>query len=193
MDLNHNKMAAIKEEPFEWVDVVEEKYVIDDSPSSSSQTQLEWDKVLEEEESLTDGSSSANAHVINKQSQQFICNVYEYIKKNNIGKGPIGETAKAFKLNRQTVSKIIKRGPQSPKRHGHKRRKFEKMDDLTFDLVHREISSYYDKGEIPTAADLLVRLRQICEFPYKETQLRELVKKLGFKFGPSGKKRYAKE
>ena len=142
MDLNHNKMAAIKEEPFEWVDVVEEKYVIDDSPSSSSQTQLEWDKVLEEEESLTDGSSSANAHVINKQSQQFICNVYEYIKKNNIGRGPIGETAKALKLNRQTVSKMIKRGPQSPRRHEPKKRKCENLEDPSFVKVHREISSY---------------------------------------------------
>ena len=115
--------------------------------------------------------------------------MYEYVKKNKLGKGPITETAKAVKLCRQTVSKIINRGPKNPKTNGNKRRQFEKIDYATCEVIRREIYKFYQEGHSPTVQEILVRLQETCKFPYKETQLRLLLRKLGYKFGNLDKQR----
>ena len=42
-------------------------------------------------------NSELHSLTLGKQCQQFDCNVYDYVKENNIGIGPVRETAKAVK------------------------------------------------------------------------------------------------
>ena len=44
---------------------------------------------------------------MNQQRQSQVYNVYEYVNRNNLGRGHISETDKILKLHRQTVRKII--------------------------------------------------------------------------------------
>ncbi|PSN33014.1 hypothetical protein C0J52_26244 [Blattella germanica] len=154
----------------------------DEPPATDNNQSHEMENVTAQEEPKSVNKNSSSSQAISKQAQELICNVYNYMKENNIGKGYITETAKAVKLTRQTVSKIIKRGPKTPRKRGHKRLRFEKIDDFTRDLIRREIYSFYEKGQSKTVQELLVHLQQICQFPYKETHLRELMKQLGFRF-----------
>lgn len=80
------------------------------------------------------------------------------------------------------VSKIINKGP---KRH----RKWEtngKIDKFTCDVVRRVV---YNRGVCPTVADIVIKLHRDCDFPYKETTLRMLLKKPGFRFRVLKKRR----
>ncbi|PSN49338.1 hypothetical protein C0J52_04272 [Blattella germanica] len=157
----------------------------DESPAINNDRPQERGNVVVQEEPhkyVKKNHNSSSIQALSKQCQELICNVYAYMKENNIGKGHITETAKAVKLSRQTVSKIVNRGPKTPRKRGQKRLRFEKIDDSTLDLIRREIHSFYEKGQSRTVQELLVHLQEICQFPYKETHLRGLLKKLGFRF-----------
>ena len=76
----------------------------------------------------------------------MLCRAYEYAKKNKLGKGPIAETAKMFQLTRQTVSKIVKRGPKTPQKRGSKQKLFQKVDSFTCDVVRREVYIFFRRA-----------------------------------------------
>lgn len=146
--------------------------------------------------SATPGTSRLiknSIRTISKQSQTIVCNVHEYVVNNKVGKGSITETAKIVKLSRPTVRKIVSRGPVTPKKPGNKRARFNKIDNFVCDIIRQEIYKFYKKGQPPTISELLQHLQNISSFPYKETMLRSLVKKLGFRFRTLNKRRVIME
>ena len=157
----------------------ENNFIDSDRPSVNNNQVQDKNNAQEKEPYNTRGSGS---QTLSKQCLQLISNVYDYVRENNFGRGSVTETAKAVKLSRQTVSRIVNRGPRAPKKHATKRRRFEKIDNFTCDLIRREIYRFYDKGQSPTSQEILIKLQQTCEFPYKETHLRELLKKLRLRF-----------
>ena len=110
---------------------------------------------------------------LSKQSQIFVKLVHQYVMENKLGKGAISETSKILKLNRKTVGKIVRKGPRTPKKTGNKREKFCKVDNFTCDLIRREVYNFYHNGTPPTVKDLLFKLQEACEFPYKINTLCE--------------------
>ncbi|KAJ4450356.1 hypothetical protein ANN_01777 [Periplaneta americana] len=131
---------------------------------------------------------------LNKQSQKIICNVYAYVKSNKLGKGPITESAKAVGLSRQAVSRVVERGPKTPKKCKNKKQEFEKVDNFICDVIRRTVyDDFFLNGQSPTVSEILIERKKKCEFPYKETTLRELLKKLGFRFRVLNKRRVIME
>ena len=131
---------------------------------------------------------------VDKRTQEIVCYVHDYIKKTQVGKrGAIVETAKAVRLSRQTVSKIVNSGPKTPQKPGSKKRKFNKVDSFTCDVIRRELYRFYEKGQSPTTKDLLIQLQAVCEFPYKIEWLRQLLLNLGFRFRTLDKRRVIME
>lgn len=148
----------------------------DNNNNSNNQPQV-MDNVTQEEESHNISRNNLlHSQTLSKQCQQLVCNVFDYVQENNLGKGPVRETAKAVKLSRQTVGKVVNRGPKTPLKHTTKRRRFEKIDNFTCEVVRREIYRFYDQGQSPTVQELLIKLQHVCQFPYKATHLRELIK-----------------
>lgn len=113
--------------------------------------------------------------------------------RNKLGKGPISETAKLLNLSAPTVSKIVRQGPRTPKKKINKRIALSKVDGFTCDVVRREIYSFYNQGRSPSLEELLSHLQKKCSFPYKKTNLRLLLLKLGFKFRTLNKRRLIME
>ncbi|KAJ4426195.1 hypothetical protein ANN_27004 [Periplaneta americana] len=130
---------------------------------------------------------------LNKLSQKIICNMDAYVKSNKLGKGLITEIAKAVGLNRQAISRVVERGPKTSKKCKNKKQKFEKADNFTCDLIRRTVYDFFKNGQSPTVSEILIELRNKCEFSYKETTLRDLLKKLGFRFQILNKRRVIME
>ena len=123
----------------------------------------------------------------------IVFNVYDYVRNAEIGRGTIVETAKAVGLCRQVVSKIVARGPKTPKKKGNKNPKFGKIDDFTCDVVRREVYTFFKKGHSPTVAEVLSEVKRVCHFPYEATNMRGIIKRLGFHFRTLNKRRVIME
>ncbi|KAJ4433461.1 hypothetical protein ANN_15764 [Periplaneta americana] len=87
---------------------------------------------------------------LNKQSQKIICNVYAYVKSNKLDEGPITETEKAVGLSRQAISRVVERGPKTPKKCKNEKQEFEKVDNFTCDLIRRTVYDFFKNGQSPT-------------------------------------------
>ncbi|KAJ4426779.1 hypothetical protein ANN_26578 [Periplaneta americana] len=55
------------------------------------------------------------------------------------------KTAKAVGLSRQAVSRVVERGPTTPKKCKSKKQKFEKADNFTCDLIRRTVYDFLKK------------------------------------------------
>ncbi|KAJ9579764.1 hypothetical protein L9F63_004601 [Diploptera punctata] len=58
------------------------------------------DNVTQEEEPHNSSrNNKLRSQTLSKQCQQLVCNVYDYVKENNLGRGSLIETAKAVKFS----------------------------------------------------------------------------------------------
>ncbi|PSN39793.1 hypothetical protein C0J52_19450 [Blattella germanica] len=133
-------------------------------------------------------SSGKRFHrILNVQAQKLICQVYQHLQKGKPGRGALCETAKFVGVCRQTVAKIVCRGPTPPKTPGPKKKPFCKLDKCSREKIHRIISDFCESGVPIASPNLLKKLQIECGFPYGKTMLADLMKELGFRYkiGPS--------
>lgn len=81
------------------------------------------------------------------------------------------------------ICQIISRG--TPKKVDTKRPRpsFSRIDNFTQEIIKRQIYSMYAENNVPTVTSLFLKLKQdYVEFPYSETTLFRLIRKMGYKY-----------
>ena len=124
-----------------------------------------------------------------KDAQKIVKNVYDYVvKKNGRDYGAITEVGRIVGMCYHTVLKFVaSEGYIEPLKPGNKSKKFERLDSMSKDFVRRTVYSFFDEKLIPTVGMIHHRLIERTAgtdhpFPYEESQLRELLLALGFRY-----------
>lgn len=120
--------------------------------------------------------------VMDSQFRQTVINVKLYLA--TIASNPVTATAAACKLDRHTVSKIIREGPK-PAKHRRTRKKLVELDDMDKANIVNIVHGFFRRKEYPTVKTMLAKVKEELKerFPYGETTLRRILHELGFRYG----------
>ena len=99
--------------------------------------------------------SSKREWAFSKDAKRLILNCHEYSSSEK-SRGSIGKTSEALKVHRHTVlTKIVKAGaPESPKKLGNHREKFNTQNSFSKDLIRRTVYEFCSYKVTPTLESL---------------------------------------
>ena len=136
--------------------------------------------------------------VLQGQTREVISNVIRICDEectNNAFKLPLhnktGRAAMYCGVSERTITTIRKEDQHRQKNNpteplstpGKKRKRMsvvQKIDDADFGIIRRLIEKSYMENNVPTLRTLLVKIKEVMEFPYEKKALRILFKYHGF-------------
>ncbi|XP_060843069.1 uncharacterized protein LOC132923230 [Rhopalosiphum padi] len=71
---------------------------------------------------------------------------------------------------------------QSPRKRYSREKSVTELDDFDNEVVRRVVHSFYDKGEFPTTAKILVELREKLNYRGSKSSVKIILKQLNFKY-----------
>ena len=91
-----------------------------------------------------------------------------------------------------SVKRIVKENEDTKKAPSSTNKKqgikqFKKLDEFDLSVIKRTVHSYFSRNESPILEKLLKQLKEDIDFPYRKTNLYNLLKKLGFRYQRRGR------
>ncbi|KAL4120900.1 hypothetical protein QTP88_013509 [Uroleucon formosanum] len=71
---------------------------------------------------------------------------------------------------------------QSPRKRYSREKSVTELDDFDNEVIRRVVHSFYDKGEFPTSAKILVELREKLNYRGSKSSVKIILKQLNFKY-----------
>jgi transposase len=133
---------------------------------------------------------------LSKDAQDVVISVYNTLLNRMGKKNLIKETSTFTSVPERTVKRIVSSLSSGPRYLPRKRVKdsFKKIDNFTEEVVKRTVYDFYRKNEVATLTEIhQALLASEVGFPYSETTLWRLLRKLGFKYGKLNERRIIME
>ena len=162
------------------------------SPISAMATRDDMEQSRDEGTSNTRHIHAAGSR-LSSQCRNIIMNVFQYFtsqRPSKTMKEIIKATATATQVSERTIYRIKSEKMKSsdgiihsPLPRKRKSTVVDHLDSFDRECVRREILSFYDRGDLPTLANLLAKVREPpTNFTGSRSSLYKIVRNLGFRY-----------